>query len=144
MRKIKKISKSIFSILLALLITVTTMPLTGIQFIYTINAQNVYQDNEKIDDSDIFYADATFVNYDSVAWTFINQCIRGTWMYIKSYRNSNMLMQPSNYDGTYTHLWDDGGRINNGYLFLKMITFIYRMQIQENICGLVNSGREQK
>lgn len=106
MRKIKKISKSIFSILLALLITVTTMPLTGIQFIYTINAQNVYQDNEKIDDSDIFYADATFVNYDSVAWTFINQCIRGTWMYIKSYKNSNMLLQV-NPGGADANLYND-------------------------------------
>ena len=124
MRKIKKISKSIFSILLALLITVTTMPLTGIQFIYTINAQNVYQDNEKIDDSDIFYADATFVNYDSVAWTFINQCIRGTWMYIKSYRNSNMLMQPSNYDGTYTHLWDDGGAYKQ-WIFIPENDYFY-------------------
>ena len=124
MKKIKKISKSIFSILLALLIIITTMPLTGIQFIYTINAQNVYQDNEKIDDSDIFYADATFVNYDSVAWTFINQCIRGTWMYIKSYRNSNMLMQPSNYDGTYTHLWDDGGAYKQ-WIFIPENDYFY-------------------
>lgn len=106
MRNIKRISKSIFSILLALLITVTTMPLTGIQFIYTINAQNVYQDNEKIDDSDIFYADATFVNYDSAAWTFINQCIRGTWMYIKSYKNSNMLLQV-NPGGADANLYND-------------------------------------
>ena len=109
MRKIKKISKSIFSILLALLITVTTMPLTGIQFIYTINAKTVYQDNEKIDDSDIFYADATLVNYDAAAWNFLNLCgENASWFYIRAYKQSNLYMQPHESDGALIDVWTAG------------------------------------
>ena len=109
MRKIKKISKSIFLILLALLITVTTMPLTGIQFIYTINAKTVYQDNEKIDDSDIFYADATLVNYDAAAWNFLNLCgENASWFYIRAYKQSNVYMQPHESDGALIDVWTAG------------------------------------
>ncbi len=109
MRKIKKISKSIFSILLALLITVTTMPLTGIQFIYTINAKTVYQDNEKIDDSDIFYADATLVNYDAAAWNFLNLCgENASWFYIRAYKQSNLYIQPHESDGALIDVWTAG------------------------------------
>ena len=120
---IKKILKKLIAAVLTTVTVVTTIPaVAGKSNKYDIQTLNY--ENNKVNENDIVYENASFVNYDSVAWTFINQCIRGTWMYIKSYRNSNMLMQPSNYDGTYTHLWDDGGAYKQ-WIFIPENDYFY-------------------
>lgn len=47
-------------------------------------------------------------------------------MYIKSYKNSNQLMQPVNYEGTYVNLWGGDGaykqwqfEAHRGYFYIK-------------------------
>lgn len=98
--------KMAVSILVMLSILTAVPVIASIQISHCNNSNTVnYQDN-KVDENDIAYENATFVNYDSVSWTFINQCIRGTWMYIKSYKNSNMLLQV-NPDGADANLYGD-------------------------------------
>ena len=103
---IKKVLKKLTAAVLATVTVVTAIPAVAgnSQDIQTLSYQN-----EAVNDNDISYETATFVNFDAAAWTFINAAKNGTWMYIKSYKNSNQLMQPVNYEGTYVNLWDDGG-----------------------------------
>lgn len=98
--------KMAVSILVMLSILTAVPVIASIQISHCNNSNTVnYQDN-KVDENDIAYENATFVNYDSVSWTFINQCIRGTWMYIKSYKNSDMLLQV-NPGGADANLYGD-------------------------------------
>lgn len=104
---IKKVLKKLTAAVLAIVTVVTAIPaVAGSIKSNSQDIQTLSYDSEKVDDNDIYYADATLVNYDSVAWTFINQCIRGTWMYIKSYKNSNMLLQV-NPGGADANLYND-------------------------------------
>lgn len=94
------------SILVMLSILTAVPVIASIQISHCNNSNTVnYQDN-KVDENDIAYENATFVNYDSVSWTFMNQWFRGTWMYIKSYKNSNMLLQV-NPGGADANLYGD-------------------------------------
>lgn len=105
---IKKVLKKLTAAVLSFVTVVTAIPaVAGSIKSNSQDIQTLSYDSEKVDDNDIYYADATLVNYDSVAWTFINQCIRGTWMYIKSYKNSNMLLQV-NPGGADANLYGDG------------------------------------
>lgn len=107
---IKKVLKKLTAAVLATVTVVTAIPaVAGSIKSNRQDIQTLNYESEKVDDNDIYYADATLVNYDAAAWTFINAAKNGTWMYIKSYKNSNQLMQPADYDGTYVSLWDDGG-----------------------------------
>lgn len=104
---IKNLRRKMAVSILVMLSILTAVPvIASIQISHCNNSNTVnYQDN-KVDENDIAYKNATFVNYDSVAWTFINQCMRGTWMYIKSYKNSNMLLQV-NPGGADANLYGD-------------------------------------
>lgn len=98
--------KMAVSILVMLSILTAVPVIASIQISHCNNSNTVnYQDN-KVDENDIAYENATFVNYDSVSWTFMNQWFRGTWMYIKSYKNSNMLLQV-NPGGADANLYGD-------------------------------------
>lgn len=98
--------KMAVSILVILSILTAVPVIASIQISHCNNSNTVnYQDN-KVDENDIAYENATFVNYDSVSWTFMNQWFRGTWMYIKSYKNSNMLLQV-NPGGADANLYGD-------------------------------------
>lgn len=123
---IKKVLKKLTAAVLATVTVVTAIPaVAGSIKSNSQDIQTLSYDSEKVDDNDIYYADATLVNYDSVAWTFINQCIRGTWMYIKSYKNSNMLLQV-NPGGADANLYNDDSwykhwqfEPENDYFYIK-------------------------
>lgn len=104
---IKTLLKKLAAVALAAVTAVTALPAASGDSPREI--QTLSYQNEAVNDNDISYETATFVNFDAAAWTFINAAKNGTWMYIKSYKNSNQLMQPVNYEGTYVNLWDDGG-----------------------------------
>ena len=107
---IKKVLKKLTAAVLATVTVVTAIPaVAGSIKSNSQDIQTLSYQNEAVNDNDISYETATFVNFDAAAWTFINAAKNGTWMYIKSYKNSNQLMQPVNYEGTYVNLWDDGG-----------------------------------
>lgn len=107
---IKKVLKKLTAAVLAIVTVVTAIPaVAGSIKSNSQDIQTLSYQNEAVNDNDISYETATFVNFDAAAWTFINAAKNGTWMYIKSYKNSNQLMQPVNYEGTYVNLWDDGG-----------------------------------
>lgn len=127
-QSIKKALKKATSFTLAFLMAAASIPTSGLQVLASGSADTgiaTYAQDNKVDENDIAYENAIFVNYDSVAWTFINQCIRGTWMYIKSYKNSNMLLQVSP-GGADANLWNDGSwykhwqfEPENDYFYIK-------------------------
>ena len=107
MRKIKKISKSIFSILLALLITVTTVP--AVAGSIKSNRQDIqtlsYEDN-KVNENDIAYENVTIADYDAVAWNLLN--LYNMWFKITPYANLGLYLQPHLSDGKDVDVWDAG------------------------------------
>ena len=107
---IKKVLKKLTAAVLAAVTVVTAIPaVAGSIKSNSQDIQTLSYQNEAVNDNDISYETATFVNFDAAAWTFINAAKKGTWMYIKSYKNSNQLMQPVNYEGTYVNLWGGDG-----------------------------------
>lgn len=92
---IKKVLKKLTAAVLAAVTVVTAIPaVAGSIKSNSQDIQTLSYQNEAVNDNDISYETATFVNFDAAAWTFINAAKKGTWMYIKSYKNSNQLMQP--------------------------------------------------